>query len=191
MHRPITAAERLAARTIRIPSDARCILEHTNGSALYAYERAGRLCAIAFEGTSSKPTLHYSYRTEEQRNVAIQNFKLHIEQSVARRSKARTERAAAPNILKIGDILYTSWGYDQTNVDFFAVTKVSGRRVYVRQIAKDYEETASMQGKAWPAMPIRFVGEETWHMSYGDRITIDGHTAHLENGRAHHVSSYA
>lgn len=27
--------------------------------------------------------------------------------------------------VKVGDIFYSSWGYDQTNVDYFAVTEVS------------------------------------------------------------------
>lgn len=27
--------------------------------------------------------------------------------------------------LKIGDILYSSWGYDQTNIDFYEVVKLS------------------------------------------------------------------
>ena len=26
--------------------------------------------------------------------------------------------------MKVGDILYSSWGYDQTNIDYYVVTKV-------------------------------------------------------------------
>jgi hypothetical protein len=39
--------------------------------------------------------------------------------------------------VKVGDIFYTSWGYDQTNVDFYEVLSVtpSGKSVKVRQIA--------------------------------------------------------
>ena len=29
--------------------------------------------------------------------------------------------------LKTGDILYTSWGYDQTNIDFYQVVEVVGK----------------------------------------------------------------
>ena len=31
------------------------------------------------------------------------------------------------NSLQIGSILYASWGYDQTNIDFYEVTKLIGR----------------------------------------------------------------
>lgn len=48
----------------------------------------------------------------------------------------RREEMKAPHTLKVGDILYTSWGYDQTNVDFYQVTAVvSDRSVKIRQIA--------------------------------------------------------
>lgn len=182
---------RLATRSSFIPKDARCILEHTNGSALYAYETGGILYAMAFWGTAAKPFLHYRYRTEDARNLAIQNFKASIEQTVARRQKAQADKKAQPNTLKAGDILHTSWGYDQTNVDFYAVTRVSGKRVYARRIAADYEATGHMSGRAWPAMPIRFTGEETMHTSHGSSLTIDGHHASLETGRDHYTSSYA
>ena len=31
------------------------------------------------------------------------------------------------NEFKVGDILYSSWGYDQTNIDFFKVKKFAGK----------------------------------------------------------------
>jgi hypothetical protein len=31
------------------------------------------------------------------------------------------------NEFKIGDILYSSWGYDQTNIDFFKIKKFVGK----------------------------------------------------------------
>ena len=40
--------------------------------------------------------------------------------------------------LKVGDIFYSSWGYDQTNIDFYEVVGVtkSGKSVKIREIAK-------------------------------------------------------
>ena len=29
--------------------------------------------------------------------------------------------------VKIGDIFYSSWGYDQTNIDYYMVTKIIGK----------------------------------------------------------------
>ena len=32
--------------------------------------------------------------------------------------------------VKAGDIIYTSWGYEQTNIDFYMVTKANGKSVW-------------------------------------------------------------
>lgn len=188
--------ERLAARALFIPKNARPVLEHTNGSALYTYEENGRLYAISFWGTSARPMDHYRYSTEEKRNEAILRFKSSVEASVDRKAKARAEKAAWTNPLKVGDILYTSWGYDQTNIDFYVVTKVSGRKTTVAKIAQDSESIGFMQDRCWPAMPIRIVGKESAHIAQpsgisGVYVNIDGHYAWLEQGRSHYSSSYA
>ena len=39
--------------------------------------------------------------------------------------------------MEIGTILVNRWGYDQTNVDFFQVIKVTEKTVVIRQIAKE------------------------------------------------------
>lgn len=191
MRRPINATERLQVRQSFIPTDARCILEHSNGSALYVYETAGKLLAIAFWGTAGKPLFHYSYRTEEQRQQKVLSFKASVEQSVAYRETQKADRKARTNTLKVGDIVNTSWGYDQTNTDFYVVTRVSAACVWVRPIAKDYEQTGFMSGQSWPAMPIRMTGPETRHVARGSYFSIDGHSASLSEGRTHYTSSYA
>ncbi len=178
---------RIAARYI--PKNARCILEHTNGSALYVYEIAGKFLAIAFWGTSAKPMFHYSYRTEDQRNHQIQEFKASVEHSVEYRAKAKAERTTW-HTFKIGDVVNTSWGYDQTNVDFYVVTRISKACVWVRPVAQDYEQTGFMSGKCWPAMPITMTGPETRHVANAAGFSIKGHGASLTTGERY-SSSYA
>jgi hypothetical protein len=176
---------RLAARAHLLPKDARPVLEHSNGSALYTYEVAGKLCAIAFVGTAGRAAWHHSYRTEEGRNRDVWNFREHVE----RMAGYRKEKAAATS-LRVGDIVNTSWGYDQTNVDFFVVTRTTSRCVWVRSIAQDSEATGHMAGRCWPAMPIEMIGPETRHWSTGDHLSIDGHGAHKTTGDTYY-SSYA
>jgi hypothetical protein len=196
VRRPITAAERIASRNI--PKDARPILEHENGSAAYAYEveangsMPAAFCAVAFRGTSAKSEFWYRYRTAEQRDLAIWNFRESVNAELERRAKSRAEQNSAVCTLKVGDIVNTSWGYDQTNVDFYAVTRVSKACVWVRPIVSDYESTGQMSGRTWPRMPITFkVGAETRHLCRGNYFCIDGHSASLTNGEAQYTSSYA
>lgn len=39
--------------------------------------------------------------------------------------------------MHVGSILVSSWGYDQTNVDFFIVTRTTKACVYIRKIRSD------------------------------------------------------
>lgn len=60
--------------------------------------------------------------------------------------EAKESLAPAPTA-KVGDILYSSWGYDQTNIDFYQVTAVSGSSATVREIAKNYLPSQSSRGQ--------------------------------------------
>lgn len=55
--------------------------------------------------------------------------------------KAKRQLAAAfQNPYKVGDILYSSWGYDQTNREFFQVVKVGPRSLTLREIQQRRSE---------------------------------------------------
>lgn len=191
LHRPKNPAERLAVRQSFIPKTARPILEHTNGSTLYVYETTnGKPCLISFWGTSAKPDQHHSYRTDEQRNAAILRWRESVESSVKFRADRKATAAATPNPFKVGDIVNTSWGYDQTNVDFYIVTRRSDGCVWVRAIVQDSEATGWCQERVWPKMPIEMVGPEMRCRVIGGHFSVKGHGASLTTGDCH-SSSYA
>ena len=96
----------------------------------------------------------------------------------------------AVNPYKAGDIVHTSWGWEQTNVDFYVVTRVTAARVWVREIAKDYRETHFMAGKTWPVEPVEMIGPETRHNLVRGGFTIDGHYTGPTTGEVD-CSSYA
>ena len=48
--------------------------------------------------------------------------------------------------MEIGTILVNRWGYEQTNVDFFQVIKVTEKTVVIRQIAKEKVKEAAKEG---------------------------------------------
>lgn len=45
------------------------------------------------------------------------------------------ERKNFSNPYKVGDLLYSSWGYDQTNIDFYKVLAVSDKSIKIVQVA--------------------------------------------------------
>ena len=49
-------------------------------------------------------------------------------------SRTANNRTANNHPLKVGDILYSSWGYDQTNIDFYEVLKVTKSMAIIHRI---------------------------------------------------------
>lgn len=69
--------------------------------------------------------------------------------------RARRETAHG---LSVGDILFSSWGYDQTNVDFYEVVRVpSARSAVVRQIKQETTENSSSMSGVTVPKPGEFV----------------------------------
>jgi hypothetical protein len=120
--------------------------------------RAGKLAAIAYHGKSAKSDWHYCFRSEGERQAKSDQH-LHNISGHAERMKERQEkRKAFRHVLKVGDVLKASWGYDQTNIDYYEVTAVvSGHTVEVQEIGSISRETGWLQGDCVPS-PGRFIG---------------------------------
>lgn len=57
--------------------------------------------------------------------------------------------------MKVGQILCSSWGYDQTNIDFYEVVERTEKSVYLRMLGKKTSEIlTSMSRKVEPDQMI-------------------------------------
>ena len=107
----------------------------------------GRPSAIGFVGKSNKPAMNFRFNTADERDAHVAKFiKTYTDRLEAHKdaiAKRRAERSK-PSTLKVGDILSTSWGYDQTNVNFYQVTDTIGNRtVIVREIAHKVDHSTT------------------------------------------------
>ena len=95
--------------------------------------------------------------------------------------------------LKVGDILYSSWGYDQTNVDFYEVVALVGTTmVEIRERRSSVVEDGMMSGKA--TLGEGFASEKTMKkkVGAGDSVKIESYAwAHLWDGTPRYTSWYA
>lgn len=79
------------------------------------------------------------YFSDEQRRETwvkeqISNIKNRIEET--QKYKTAKKEAISGHNFKVGDCLYQSWGYDQTNIDFFQVVEVLPKSVKIRPISQ-------------------------------------------------------
>lgn len=88
-----------------------------------------------------------------------------------------------------GLILYSSWGYDQTNIDFYIVTKVSGTMATLVEIEAPEKSTDIMFGVKTPTLPVVFKGREFRRKMRGVYVSLTSYSgAYPWNGQPKNVS---
>lgn len=163
-----------AYRLLHIPAEdrarsQRCASKLGQAEAWTWTDAKGRPSAVAFMGRSLTPYsagsgdgAAYWFRTEASRREWIAECFRRAAAWAERKAADKAQKAAARaagHKLAVGDVLRASWGYDQTNIDYYQVTKLIGSTmVEYRPISCLSEETASMQGVCVPS-PGSFTGE--------------------------------
>jgi len=109
-------------------------LAHIN-AVIYTSDAEAYYTATAYVRKALKPRFQYYFKTREARDEYAQKW---IKNTVEREASKKADRAKqnAPHTLVVGDVLNTSWGYDQTNVDYFQVVELKGKAtVKLREIS--------------------------------------------------------
>ena len=145
-----------------IPEGAAKIASKNSSAVAYVYERAGKVYALGFYGKQTNPDFHHTFRSQEGRLKFVSKWFKDMDARAERKAAARAEKAAKltqPHKLAIGDVLRSSWGYDQTNIDYYQVVELVGKRsVRIRKIGKEAVESGYMQGESVPAKD-HFIGD--------------------------------
>lgn len=97
-------------------------------------------------------------------------------------------------VLEPGAILSASWGYDQTNIDFYVVTKVNDSWVWLQPIKQVSEyDGAYMSSKEMPVMDeIEIIKPFRRKKSSSNWVSINSYTgARVWNGKPENATHYA
>jgi hypothetical protein len=135
------------------------ILPEDTDLAIWKFENdRGGICAIAFAGKQNKPLWYNSFRSESQRDHKIEETIRGRKQTLDFKEKRQQERREFKHEFNVGDILYASWGYDQTNIDYYQVITILGpSMVAIREIGKDIDHSNGHTDYVVP-VPNHFTG---------------------------------
>lgn len=112
----------------------------------------------AYKARATKPFVSHRFATLEKAHDYIYRLTV-AEKRIGEEKAAAREAAKKPHTLAVGDILYTSWGYEQTNVEFYQVIELKGKTVVVvREIKREIIESSYMAGNVIP-VPNAFIGD--------------------------------
>lgn len=96
--------------------------------------------AMGFGGKRSKPDFHIRFQTPERRDKHVAEYVESMARRQAEKKKDAAKKKTFAHTLAVGDIMYCSWGYNQTQVDYYQVTKVVGAKsVKIREIGQFVE----------------------------------------------------
>jgi len=116
------------------PKDARVEYPEglPEGYEIHRYENGGKSrsghapFAAVFGGKRAKPDWHYQFRTEERREEKIaewiENQKRHLDYA-----KERRKELNKPHDFEPGQLFCCSWGYDQTNINYYRLEELKGK----------------------------------------------------------------
>ena len=151
------------------------IVDPELGIEVYAWSDDRAHYAKIFSGKRAKPDVYYRYNLTDKgllaRNMCIEDRV----DAVRRHAAEKKAKLAAKKIWRhgvvVGDIFRASWGYDQTNIDYYQVTALIGEHfVEVRKIGAHRESNGLMlQGVSVP-VPGKFLTEPDL-----SRPQINGH----------------
>ena len=126
--------------------------------------RNGR-CIAAWTPGMKRPRYVYRAHTPEEYDKAMERIRQEAERF--RRHDEAQEKAAAAfrESLRVGEILYSSWGWEQTNIDFYQVMAIRGSAVDLRQLDQRTTEDGYMCGTTVP-LPDVFKGKTHTHRQH-------------------------
>lgn len=168
--------------------------EHFNDveAVVYRYQDK-KPCAIAYSGKRHRPDFHSLYLSEEAREKDIAGWVENLKRIKKLKEEHAAARKAFKSSLQVGDILVASWGYDQTNVEYYEVVALkSAKTIFVRKIASSLEGTGNMCGRTLP-IKGRYLSEPVLkRVAQGNRVRIDDvRRAYPWDGKASYCSWYA
>lgn len=177
-----------------IPSNAIKVSDRNSDAIAYIYDdKDNRPCAALFCGRQRKPAARYRYSNRSRRETSVAEFfgnrrqRLHQEAEKQQKSANEAEQA------RVGDTYYTSWGYDQTNVDFYEIVERVGKiSARVRPINSSDASTPHQPGFTGAAVPAAgaFKGPAILVRLKGNGFLVDGHYATRWDGRPVSWSAY-
>lgn len=161
-----------------IHSDKEKIMPEDGSYVIYkGVTSTNKLTAYGYVGKSKKTRFAIAFSTETRRTQIINEFIVKQENKAKEKIEIKKERNK-PVELAVNDILYSSWGYEQTNIDFYLVTRLIGKQsVEIVEIGKFCVSTGDMQGNVTPDTSIIKSDPMTKRVSNGNNVRVHDYSS--------------
>jgi hypothetical protein len=138
-----------------------------------------KLCVTKL--STNKMIINFNYLRLERAKEDLEKFENGIVskeiEEKARKNNNLQKLIEFKNKLKIGDVLYDSWGYEQTNVDFYIIKSINSNKskIVIQEIGHvEVSDTHQANGMSCNVLPDvnKSIGEEIVKNIRSERIKI-------------------
>lgn len=141
-------------------------------------EDGERACYVKIWKPKAKRPDYIQFRSVERREDYIQRRIESWDAWNASKAAAAAERKAfdATAVYAVGEILGCSWGYDQTQHDFYEVLTVTRQTITLQKIgSRQVESLTSMSAHVVPNAEVR--GETTTHRLTSEYVKLTSYSS--------------
>jgi len=165
---------------------------YKNHILIFEYKTNGVPCAAILQKRETKPSLHYKFRTEHERVDFISRQKTSADNDIFRANEQLKKNMLEAQKYCAGAILYSSWGYDQTNVDFYIILERVNNTVTLQQIGEIRQYDHSDSGKVSPDASKTFGEPFKRRINKYGYINLNSYSyCKLYDGNPKYFSTYA
>lgn len=166
--------------------------EEYKGLLIFTYNRnVSDIIVGYFSGKSSKIKSHYKFHSIETSMNYINNLKKDADITETNELDYINGFIKEFSKLEIGSILYTSWGYEQTNINFYQIVDIKGKTLKIQEINYNSTDITSMSCKKSPIKDTMHGEVHTVRYGkYGSKINSNN-LGLVECGKSYYSSSYA
>ncbi len=112
---------------------------------------------LIFEDRKVKPSSYFSHSNFQKASDYVNKYKAELQKKFDREMDRQKFYKNKIDSLKVGDIVFSMWGCEQTNVNFYKILSRKGMTVEIQELTQIITHDSSMSGKCRPAETL--IGE--------------------------------
>lgn len=166
-------------------------VEVFEGVYFFSYTREGNLVGAMLSTRGHKLSWHYRFKTAEERNTYIEKYKETILKNLEAEKERNEKYLKVKEEYQAGKVLVCSWGYEQTQVDFYLIQERKGETLTLVPLAS--ERTVEDLGDRGTCLPTEKVIGEPFKKRLGKfgGVNLESYKyASLHDGKPKYWSSY-
>ena len=126
------------SREFYIPRQSSKVADRKSDAVAYIFTAGnGRPAYAIFYGKQAKPVARYSSKDEAERVKRVGEWFKARQRTLGAKAEWKARAAAAAKSFEVGDVLCSSWGYEQTNVFFYQIIARKGAKLTIHKISAE------------------------------------------------------